>query len=284
MNYVEELDLKKTIETALEEDIGRRDLTTEAFIKGTARVKASVLAKQECVVCGLFICAEVFKTVDPSIKFTLKVQEGLKVKKGTVLALVEGRAKGILTAERVALNFLSLLCAVATKTRKFVDAARPFKARILDTRKTIPGLRLLEKYAVRIGGGHNHRFKLDEMAMLKDNHLKVIGDRFWSASLKDPGVQIEIEVSTLGEFRKALKLKPDIIMLDNMSLKEMKKAVAMRECFSPAACCCPSPKLEASGNITLRNIKRVAATGVDTISIGALTHSIDSVDLSLEIL
>jgi nicotinate-nucleotide pyrophosphorylase (carboxylating) len=209
------------------------------------------------------------------------VREGERVKKSKVIARIFGKARSILTAERVVLNFLSLLCGIATRTREYVDAVKPYKVKIIDTRKTIPGLRILEKYAVRIGGGFNHRFSLDEMVMVKDNHLKVIGGHKKLAKLSRR-YKSEIEVEDLRGFKEALKLKPDIIMLDNMSVKEMKKAVSIRNKLSPRLSQ-PTPKLEASGNITLKNVKRVASCGVEMISVGALTHSVKSIDISLEI-
>ena len=184
------------------------------------------------------------------------------------------------------MNFLSLLCGVATKTRAYADKVKPYKARILDTRKTIPALRELQKYAVRIGGGYNHRMRLDEMVLVKDNHLKIIGDRLWVIGFKEiknkisSRIQTEVEVKTLKEFRKALKIKPDIIMLDNMNIKDIKKAVRIKNNLPPATCHLP-PKLEVSGGITLNNVRGIAKTGVDMISVGALTHSVQAIDISL---
>jgi len=222
--------------------------------------------------------------MDKRIIFKPRVSDGQKVNDGEVLAFIQGQAQEILSAERVALNFLSLLCGVATRTRQFVEAAKPYKVRIMDTRKTIPGLRILQKYAVRIGGGYNHRFKLDELILVKDNHLKIIGGtqrlkEKWK-NLKRKGKPIEIEVNHLDEFQDVLDLKPDIIMLDNMTVSDIKKAVLLRNKQYSRR----HPLLEVSGNISLRNIKKIASTGVDTISIGSLTHSFDSVDISLEIL
>jgi nicotinate-nucleotide pyrophosphorylase (carboxylating) len=189
----------------------------------------------------------------------------------------------------VALNFVSRLSGIATLTRKFVQATRPYKAKIMDTRKTTPALRALEKYAVRIGGGLNHRFSLDEMIMVKDNHLKVMGDKLWVAGFKEiknrilRRVKIEIEVNNLREFKKALNLKPDIIMLDNMNIKDLKMAVRIRN-NSALITPNPSPKLEASGGINLKNVRKIASLGIDMISVGDLTHSPKSIDMSLQIL
>jgi len=275
--------MQAIVREALREDIGKRDITTQALIS-KKNVRAALVAKEPCVVCGLSIAGMAFKLRDKRITFKPEASDGKKVKKGKVLAFVRGPAQGILSAERAALNFLSLLSGVATKTRQFVEAVKPYKARIIDTRKTIPGLRILQKYAVRIGGGYNHRFKLDEMIVVKDNHLKVLGGpaglRSQWPGLRLKGKLIEIEVNDLGEFQDALDLNPDVIMLDNMNISAMKKAVAIRNTQYAIR----RPLIEASGGITLQNIQRIAATGVDTISIGSLTHSVDSVDISLEIL
>lgn len=274
--------LKQVIRSALIEDIGKRDITTELTVPRGTIIKAILLAKEECVVCGLDIARLVFKVQDKRIKFKLNARDGQLVKKGKTLAQIQGNARNILAAERVALNFISLLSGVATKTREYVEAVKPYKVKIIDTRKTIPGLRSLQKYAVRIGGGRNHRMRLDEMVLLKDNHLKIL------LSLKNlrrpPGkYKLEIEVKNLKEFKEALKLKPDIIMLDNMRLEDIKKAVSVRNNLAGSGYH-KKPQLEASGGVNLTNIKRVAACQVDMVSIGALTHSIKSADISLEVL
>lgn len=276
MNYA------KILKEALKEDIGAGDITTKAVIPKNKFIRAAILAKEPCVVCGLHLALGVFKFQDRNIKFQPNVKEGQSIKAGKVMAWVLGRARGILSAERVALNFLALLCAIATKTRQFVRVVQPYKVKILDTRKTIPGLRLLEKYAVRIGGGFNHRLSLDEMFLLKDNHLKVIGGYPRLTKVKR-GYTVELEVKSLKEFRQALQLNPDIIMLDNMSLKDMKLAVKIRNNLPPNNYHL-TPKLEASGGINLGNIKQVASSGVEMISVGDLTHSVKSIDISLEIL
>ncbi len=281
MNYINTWEIKDLIRASLKEDIGRSDITAEYFMPKAKIGKAVILTKENCVVCGLGVAAAVFKTWDKSLTFKSLVKEGEEVKAGKIIASVKGKAKSIITAERVALNFLSLLCGIATKTREYADIARPYKVRILDTRKTIPGLRILEKYAVRIGGGFNHRFSLDEMVLIKDNHLKTIGAY---NKLKDmpKNYRIELEVENLKQFKQALNLNPDIIMLDNMAVPEIKKAVKIRNELSLNKTN-PKPKLEVSGGITLKNIRKFASTGVDTISIGALTDSVSSVDISLEI-
>ncbi len=282
MNYFNERHIKDVIKRALEEDIGKRDITTAIIIPKDKYAKAILLAKEPCVICGLKIAHKVFVAQDKKIKFKPHVSDGQKVKKGKIIAHISGRAQSILTAERVALNFLSFLSGIATKTRAYSDKIRPYKIKILDTRKTIPGLRELEKYAVRTGGGYNHRMKLDEMVLIKDNHLKVTGG-YKMLPKVTKGYKVEIEVQNLKEFRKALELKPDIIMLDNMNLKDIKNAVQIRNHLSPTTYHL-SPKLEASGGITLKNVGKIAAAGVDMISVGELTHSFASADISLEIL
>jgi nicotinate-nucleotide pyrophosphorylase (carboxylating) len=300
VSYTKDLDIKGIVARALKEDIGARDITTEMLIPRNKLIKAILIAKEDCLICGLSLASLVFKLQDKNIKFKPLICEGKLVKKGRVIARIQGRAKSILTAERVALNFLSFLSGIATKTRRFVEEVKTYKVnpalsatkrrrivrkggvKIMDTRKTIPGLRLLEKYAVRIGGGFNHRLSLDEMILVKDNHLKIIKG-YQGLFRFSRGCRVELEVKNLKEFQRALKLKPDIIMLDNMSIKDMRKAVEIRNHLPLTTYHLPL-KLEASGNVTLRNIKNVASTGVDMISIGDLTHSVDSVDISLEIL
>ena len=283
MNYSKSLDTKYIIKRALREDIGKQDITTATIIPKNKYAKAILLAKENCVICGLGIAKEVFKTQDKNIKFKAQVLEGQKIKKGKIIARIFAKAQSILIAERVALNFLNLLSGIATKTRAYVDKVKPYKVKILDTRKTIPGLRELEKYAVRIGGGFNHRLRLDEMILIKDNHLKVT--KGYQRLLKvTKGYLVEIEVKNLREFKEAIKAKPDIIMLDNMNPKNIRQAVKIRNSQLPTPNSKLPTKLEASGRINLKNVKNIAATGVDMISIGELTHSVNSADISLEIL
>lgn len=264
--------LKLIIQTALAEDIGSGDITTRLLIPKNKKIQAKIIAQENFLLCGINVASEVFKTIDNRLEFKRMAKEGTWVKKNDIIAEICGMACSILSAERVALNFLSLLSAIATKTKKFVKAASPYKVKILDTRKTIAGLRMLQKYAVRIGGGYNHRFSLDEMILIKDNHLKVNAG-FIKLPKKSKRYEIEIEAQNLAEFKSALTLKPDIIMLDNMSIKDIKKAVKSNK----------SALLEVSGGINLDNIKKYAATGVDIISIGELTDSVESVDISLDI-
>jgi nicotinate-nucleotide pyrophosphorylase (carboxylating) len=270
------------VRRALKEDIGRGDITTKLTIPKNKKVKAVLLAKEDCIVCGLDIARLVFKEKDKNIKFKPKVHDGKNVTKGMVLARLEGEATSILTAERVALNFLSLLSGITTKTKQYINATRPYKIKIMDTRKTIPGLRELQKYAVRIGGGYSHRIRLDEMVLIKDNHLKAI-EGFEKLPKFPKGFKIEIEAQNLKEFKHALRFKPDVIMLDNMSVRDIKEAVKIRNQMAVKGER-PKIKLEASGGINLKNVKKVAACGIEIISVGELTHSIKSIDMSLEIL
>ncbi len=289
-----ELDLQAIINRALKEDIGLQDVTTRALVAKSRKARAVLLAKEKFIVCGLGVAACVFKTCDPGLVCKPQVKEGGQVKKGEVLATLAGSASGILSAERVGLNFLTLLSGISTNTRRYVNAVRPYQVKILDTRKTIPGLRQLQKYAVRIGGGFNHRSSLEEMVLIKDNHLQTVLKRIRKGSSlanlvretrqKIPeSVKLEIEVDTLQQFKDALLGFPDIILLDNMPVSDIKKAVELKN-RSQLTTHNSQLKLEASGGITLSNIKAVAATGVDRISVGALTHEIKSVDISLEIM
>lgn len=288
---------KNAFRILLQEDIGRGDITSELIIPQRKKARAAIITKQACLVCGIDIAREIFRAGDKKTKFTSLVKDGRFVKKATILAKIEGRARSILSAERVALNFLTLLSGIATKTRAFVKAIRPYKAQILDTRKTIPGLRILQKYAVRIGGGYNHRMTLGDMVLIKDNHIKITSAQQGNltniklmaeqARHRTGGkIKVEIEVKNLSEFKEALKAAPDIIMLDGMRLSQIKKAVKIMRapCNIQSQRRLGHPLLEASGGITLKNVKQIASTGIDIISVGGLTHSIDSIDMSLEIL
>jgi len=273
--------LETIIRHALIEDIGRGDITTQLTIPKEKLIRAKIIAKEDFLLCGGVVAEKVFKIVDPGIKFEQKIKEGKPVKAKKTIAALSGKASSILTAERVALNLISLLSGIATKTRKFVNEIEPHKTKITDTRKTMPGLRELQKYAVRIGGGHNHRIRLDEMILIKDNHIKVT-DGYSKLPSVPPGYKIEIEAQNLEEFKHALYFKPDIIMLDNMKVEDIKEAVKIRNATEFKSHHKPT-KLEASGGIDLSNIKEYAAAGVDIISVGELTDSVKSVDLSLEV-
>jgi len=274
------VEIQDIIKNALAEDIGSGDITSCSIVPESETAKAVFLAKEPCIVCGIQVAALVFKIIDPDIIFKTQAKDSDAIKKGEIIASVSGKARSILAGERVALNFLSHLSGIATKTHAFATMVKAYRTKILDTRKTTPGLRLLEKYAVRMGGGYNHRFSLDEMILIKDNHIRIAGGLDKVKALP-ANYKTEIEVKNLEEFASALRLKPDIIMLDNMSYKDMKEAVKLRNSLSPQKIN-PLPKLEASGGVSLKNVKKMASTGIDMISIGSLTHSVEGIDISLE--
>lgn len=276
--------LNSIVRRALIEDIGKGDITTQLTIPENKKIKANLVVKEKegCVVCGLKVGETVFKTVDNNIKFKKMAKEGDRIAEGAVIAKVSGKASSVLSAERVALNLLAMLSGIATKTREYVEHIEPYKAKITDTRKTFPGLRELQKYAVRVGGGSSHRMSLDEMILIKDNHIKVT-DGFDRLPRVPKGFKIEVEVETIEEFKHALRFKPDVIMLDNMSLEDISEAVKIRN-NTEFKSHHPPTKLEASGGVDFNTVKEIAATGVDIISIGALTHDVKSSDISLEVL
>jgi len=279
---IEKLKLEEIVRKALIEDIGKGDITTRLTIPEDKDIQAVILVKEDCLVCGLEAAETVFRTVDKNVSFSPLGKDGKPAQKGKVIARLAGKARSILTAERVALNLLSMMSGVATKTREYVKHIEPYKTKITDTRKTMPGLRELQKYAVRVGGGYNHRMGLDEMILIKDNHLKVTAGYDKLPSVPK-GFKIEIEAQNLEEFKHALRFKPDVIMLDNMSLGDIKKAVKIinNTSFNSHH---PRTKLETSGGVDFKSVRKIAATGVDIISIGALTHSVESVDISLEVI
>ncbi|MFM8230616.1 MAG: carboxylating nicotinate-nucleotide diphosphorylase [Chthoniobacterales bacterium] len=271
-----------TIRRALAEDLGPGDITSEAFIPESQRSQASIAAKEDCVVAGLDAEVEVFRQVDPKIKVTALKKDGDRVSKGTQVMRVDGPTRALLAAERTALNFLQQLSGVATLTRQFSDAVAGTKAVILDTRKTTPGLREFERAAVRAGGGTNHRFGLFDQILAKDNHLAVTSDASSLQSAIDrarsakPDVIVEIEADNLDQVRMLCALRGiDIILLDNMSTDKMREAVRIRG-DRPIL-------LEASGGVNLQTVRAIAETGVDRISVGALTHSARAADFSMEI-
>ncbi len=268
----------EVIRRALEEDIGPGDATSEAIIPPDATMQGRIIAKQEGVIAGLDVAQAVYRTFDPSVEFVRHVEEGARVADRQALATVSGNARSLLTAERTALNFLGRMSGIATLTRRFVDAVAGTKAVILDTRKTAPGLRLLDKLAVRRGGGENHRMGLYDMILIKDNHIDFAGsleEAVRRARAQAQGLEIEVETRTLSEVRAALALGVERILLDNMSLEEMREAVRLAG---------GRARLEASGNVTLENVRAIAETGVDYISIGALTHSVRVFDVSFDYL
>ena len=276
--------INRAISNALAEDVGPGDVTCEYFVDPTQRGEARIVAKEPGILAGGEVAAEVFRRVDSGLKVERLAADGALVKPGSAVLAVAGSVRSILTAERVALNFIQRLSGVATLTRRFVDLAG--KARILDTRKTTPGLRALEKVAVVAGGGVNHRFGLYDMAMVKDNHLAARGDldflRRAIARLKTekPGVRVELEADTLEQVRGFLTLEGvDVILLDNMSLEEMREAVRIAQLAQRDT---GRVKLEASGGVNLETVSAIGETGVDFISVGALTHSARALDFSLE--
>ncbi len=270
------------VQLALAEDLGRGDITTNHLVASNIQAKARFIAKDEGIICGVDMARRVFKALSPAVKFKILLKDGQKVKKTDIIAEITGPARALLSGERVALNLLSFLSGIATQTRRFVDTIKPYRAAILDTRKTMPLLRQLERYAVRTGGGTNHRFNLNDMVMIKDNHhvvcaqmdiKKVVADL-----KKKTKAKIEIEVDNFDQLKEALESKADIILLDNMKPQQIAQAVKMRNQIKSKIL------LEASGSIGLHNVRQYAATGVDRISIGALTHSYQSLDISMELM
>jgi nicotinate-nucleotide pyrophosphorylase len=268
------------IAAALKEDIGEGDITTDFFVPETLHATGRIAARENAIVAGTGAAAEVFRQVDPSIDIQIIRPDGDEVVVGDVIIEVRGLAGSILKAERVALNFLQRLCGIATLTRQFVDAIGNHPVKILDTRKTTPGLRALEKAAVVAGGGVNHRFGLYDMVLVKDNHLATFGglssfaDRIRQLRKERPNIRIEVEADDLEQARAFAEVEGiDVILLDNMTPAQIREAIALRK---------DNIQFEASGGITLKNVKRVAATGVDYISIGGLTNAARAIDISLE--
>lgn len=271
-------ELQRKIEEWLQEDVGSGDVTTMSTIPADEHGVGILYAKESGVIAGLSIAQQVFETVDPALVFTASVEEGAHVKKGDQLAEVSGSVRSILSGERLALNLMQRLSGIATQTNAYVQAVSSTKARVVDTRKTTPGLRFLEKYAVRVGGGHNHRFALYDAVMIKDNHIKGAGgiaQAVAAARAQIPHTMtIEVEAETLEQVQEALDAGADIIMLDNMSNADMTKAVALIQ---------GRALVEASGGVNLETIRSIAMTGVDVISVGALTHSVKAFDISLDL-
>lgn len=269
-------DISVLIKRALEEDIGDGDATTNSIVPPDAKLRGHIVAKQDGVVAGLEIADAVFHDLSSEVVFRALVTDGSEVSRRTVIAEVEGSARALLTGERVALNFLGRMSGIATLTNQFVKAVSETRARILDTRKTVPGLRSVDKLAVELGGGKNHRTGLFDMILIKDNHIDFAGSisaAVERARAAGTGLEIEVETRTLDDVREALSLGVQRILLDNMTTETMKAAV---ELVGGKA------KLEASGNVNIENVLEVARTGVDYISVGALTHSPTVFDVSLE--
>lgn len=273
-------EVKRLIKAAIEEDVRTGDITSEACISADKEISGKLLLKESARVAGLPFVASVFQEVDPNIKLQPLVEEGSDHKAGTILGIVTGPARGVFTGERVALNLLQHLCGIATITSEYVERVEGLNCDILDTRKTLPGLRCLEKYAVRVGGGRNHRSSLDERSIIKNNHLAFVAKESKHPIVEavrrvrecHPEVIVEVEVETLWQVEEVIKSQADVIMLDNMTIPMVRKAVRMIDKLA---------YVEASGGITIDTVRAYAETGVDGIAIGALTHSVKAIDISL---
>ena len=265
----------------LKEDLGRGDITTQSVVRGGLRARGRFLAKQDFVLCGLEIAEAVFGALDNAIGLESRVYDGDDILAGNEFAKIEGPAAALLTGERTALNIMQRLSGIATLTRAFVTRVEGTGARITDTRKTTPGLRLLEKYAVTVGGGFNHRFGLDDGVLIKDNHIALAGGVKRAVELARQSashlMKIEVEVASQAQLREALAAPADVIMLDNMPLEEARESVKLIRDQSAAI------SIELSGGVTLENVRAFAECGVDLISVGAITHSVPAVDISLKI-
>ncbi len=271
--------LAQFVRTALAEDLGRGDLTTTAIIPPSRRAQAVIVAKRGGIIAGLLAAQAVFRARSPRLKFKPLVREGARVHRGQRVAACSGPLRAILTGERLALNLLSRLSGITTLTRAFVDAARPYGVAIMDTRKTTPLLRELEKYAVRVGGGHNHRMNLALAVLIKDNHIAAAGTvtRAVALARRKTRMSVEVEAQSLPQVREALAAGADIIMLDNLPIGQMRKAIHLIRKWG-------STKIEISGGVTLANLRRYARLKPDDISVGALTHSAPALGFSLDIL
>ncbi|MCI5945936.1 MAG: carboxylating nicotinate-nucleotide diphosphorylase [Oscillospiraceae bacterium] len=266
------------IERALREDINYVDAATDYLLDDDDVSTARFVAKASGILCGIDIAVRVFEMLDKDIQVQINIKDGGKVEKGDVIAVVTGKTKAILKAERTSLNILQHMSGIATETAKYAECCKGTRAHVTETRKTLPGLRAIEKYAVTVGGGKNHRYNLSDGAMLKDNHIDAYGSitKAVEALRSKMGhmIKIEVEVRNEEELREALSCNADVIMLDNMTCEQMKKCVEIAD---------GKAVLEASGNVTLDNMAEVAATGVDIVSVGALTHSVKAFDISLKI-
>ena len=272
-------DLARQVEGALREDLGSGDVTA-ALVPAAQRVRGSVVTREAAVLCGRAWAEETFRQLDARVQLTWHAADGDRVAAQQVLFAIAGPARPVLTGERTALNFLQLLSATATVTRRFVDAVAGTGYRILDTRKTVPGLRTAQKYAVCCGGGQNHRMGLYDQVLIKENHVAAAGSltgAIEAARRSAAGITVEVEVETLGELQEALNARPDIIMLDEFSLEDMRAAVALNHAHGAVA------KLEVSGSVSLEAVRAIALTGVDYISVGALTKHVRAIDLSLRL-
>ena len=270
--------IQKIVKIALEEDLGSGDITSNLTIPEKQKGEGFIVAREKGLIAGLEVVKSVFKQVDPGLMFKPLVSDGDKVRPGQRVALIRGKVKSILAGERTALNFLQRLSGIATLTGEFVGKIRGTRAKILDTRKTTPGLRLLEKYAVKKGGGKNHRQGLYDMILIKDNHIKAAGSisaAIGKALRNKKGLKIEVETRNFGEVKEALNFKIDRIMLDNFKPEDLRRAVRLIRSKNKKV------EIEASGRVNLKNIRKIALSGVDYISVGALTHSAKALDFSL---
>ena len=276
---LENIGFDTLIKNSLLEDMNNGDITTDNLIDEQSISTAEIIAKERGIIAGLDIANQTFTFLDKRIQFTKLVEDGALVEKGDIIARIKGKTKAILSGERTALNFIQRMSGISTNTSKYLNKIKQYNTRVVDTRKTTPSLRLIEKYAVRVGGGHNHRFNLSDAVMIKDNHIKAAGGISNAVNkireVIPHTVKIEVEVENLEGLKEALDSKSDIIMLDNMNIETMIEAVKINK---------GRAILEASGNITLENLEAVAKTGVDVISVGALTHSVKSLDISLNII
>ena len=272
------LALDKLLRFALIEDIGFADITSEAIFSEDHSSQGFLLAKDDLVLAGSEVFARVFGMLDDRVKVKFIYNDGTKIKNGEKFATLAGPTRSLLTGERVALNFLQHMSGIATETSRYAEAAKGFKAVIVDTRKTLPGLRMLEKYAVKVGGGKNHRYGLDSMALIKDNHIQAAGSILAAVervrNYGSPFIKVEVEAETMDEVREALKAGADVIMLDNMPITMIEQAVEMIK---------DKALVEVSGNVTLERVSDLAAAGVDIISSGALTHSVKAADISMKL-
>ena len=285
-----EADLLRIIDAALSEDLGMGDVTTDSLIRASWQADGALVAKGTGVLAGMPVAQAVFQRVDPAVQFSAALSDGAAVSSGAVLGRVSGRARSILKAERTALNLLQRISGVASETAKYVKEVEGMPVRILDTRKTTPGLRALEKYAVRVGGGYNHRHNLADGVLIKDNHLEALAlaemtltDAVRLAKERAPHtVRVEVEVTDLNQAKEAVEAGADCILLDNMSVQQMRDAMRSIKEWSTAVGR-RRPLVEASGGVTLERVRAIAGTGVDLISVGALTHSFKALDISLEL-
>lgn len=274
---IDEQAVETLIDQAFKEDIRSGDVTTDSIINPQKQARAVWRSKDEGVVAGLPVAAAVFQKLDSNLEWHPMVEDGSMIEPGAEIVEMQGQARAVLTAERIALNFVQRMSGIATVTRQYVRAVEEYGAQILDTRKTVPGLRTLDKYAVAAGGGTNHRMGLFDLAMIKDNHIVAAGDitnAVKSVRANNSEIQIEVETKTLDEVKEALDARADIIMLDNMNIDQMSEAVHFID---------GGAKTEASGGITIDTVREVAATGVDFISVGALTHSVEVFDISQQL-